>query len=263
MFAWAFSFMNDQQLLRYSRHILLPELGIEAQAHWLSAHVLVVGAGGLGCAAALYLGASGIGHLTVIDHDTVDLTNLQRQVAHTAARVGQLKVQSLTQAIHAINPEVEITALAQRVSAGAELDQYVAKADVVVDCSDNFITRHAINSACVKLQKPLVSGAAVAWDGQLSVHLPTGWPGTSGQDNPCYACLFPPESQVIETPCATMGVLAPLVGTIGSMQAIETLKLLAPTGTSASGRLLMFNAHRLEWTSLNVRRDPHCPTCGS
>ena len=258
-----FSLMNDDQLLRYSRHILLPELGIEAQTRWLAAKVLIIGAGGLGCAAALYLGASGIGSLTLIDHDTVDLTNLQRQIAHTTTRVGQTKVESLSQAIHALNPEIDVTALPERVTAGPELDRYVNAADVVIDCSDNFTTRHAINAACVNLGKPLVSGAAVAWDGQLCVYLPRGWGGAADeQRSPCYACLFPPESQVIETPCSTMGVLAPLVGIIGSMQAAEALKLLAPSGTPAAGRLIMVNAHRMEWTTLRTHRDPTCPVCG-
>lgn len=257
-----FSLMNDDQLLRYSRHILLPELGIEAQTRWLEAKVLIIGAGGLGCAAALYLGASGIGSLTLIDHDIVDLTNLQRQIAHTITRVGQTKVESLSQAIHALNPEIRVTALPERVTAGLELDRHVKAADVVIDCSDNFTTRHAINAACFNLGKPLVSGAAVAWDGQLCVHLPRGWGGAADeQRSPCYACLFPPESQVIETPCSTMGVLAPLVGIIGSMQAAEALKLLAPCGTPAAGKLIMVNAHRMEWTTLRTHRDPTCPVC--
>ncbi len=276
--------MNDDQLLRYSRHILLPELGVEAQTRWLAAHVLVIGAGGLGSAATLYLGASGIGTLTVVDHDTVDLTNLQRQIAHTQDRVGQRKVDSIAQAVQALNPEVTVHAVAERAEAGGRLDDLVAQADVVLDCSDNFTTRQAVNAACVRHRKPLVSGAAVGWDGQLSVHLPrrpapeAAEPQDKGRDegksprpglvepwladSPCYACVFPPGSQVQETPCATMGVLAPLVGIIGSMQAAEALKLLAPTGMPVAGRLLMLSARSMEWTSLRVHRDLACPVCG-
>lgn len=253
--------MNDDQLLRYARHILMPDLGVEAQSRWLASHVLVIGAGGLGSAVALYLGASGIGTLTVVDHDTVDLTNLQRQIAHTEARVGQRKVDSIVQAVRALNPEVTVHPVAERAEAGESLDSWVSQADAVVDCSDNFSTRQAINAACVRHRKPLVSGAAVGWDGQLSVHLPRRaepWLG----DGPCYACVFPPGSEVQETPCATMGVLAPLVGIIGSMQAAETLKLLAATGTPVAGRLLMLSARSMEWSSLRIHRDPDCPVCG-
>ncbi|MES2888549.1 MAG: HesA/MoeB/ThiF family protein [Pseudomonadota bacterium] len=251
--------MNDDQLLRYSRHILLPELGVEAQARWCASHVLVIGAGGLGSAVGLYLGASGVGILTVMDDDSVDLTNLQRQIAHTTARVGEPKVGSLALAVEALNPEVVVQAVAERAQAGAGLDERVAQADVVVDCSDNFGTRQAVNAACVRHRKPLVSGAAVGWDGQLSVHLPRS---AEQPDTPCYACIFPPGTDVPDTPCATLGVLAPLVGIIGSMQAAEVLKLLAPTGTPVSHRLLMLDARRMAWTSLNTQRDPGCTVCG-
>lgn len=256
-----FLFMNDTQLLRYSRHILLPELGIEAQTRWLASHALIIGAGGLGCAAALYLGSAGMGHLTLIDHDTIDLTNLQRQIAHTHARVGELKVHSLRTAIQSINPDIQITPVAQKLLSGPTLDDYVHQADVVLDCSDNFATRQAINSACVKLGKPLVSGAAVAWDGQLFVYMRAPESEGPPHQSPCYACLFPPESKVLETPCSTMGVMAPLVGMIGSMQAIETLKLLSGLGSNTVGRLFMINALRMKWTSIHVQPDPNCPIC--
>jgi molybdopterin/thiamine biosynthesis adenylyltransferase len=255
--------MNDDQLLRYSRHILMPDLGVEAQARWLAAHVLVIGAGGLGSVAALYLGASGIGTLTVMDHDTVDLTNLQRQIAHTTARVGQLKVDSIAEAVRALNPDTQVRGVPERAQAGERLDALVAQADVVVDCSDNFDTRHAINAACVRLGKPLVSGAASGWDGQLSVHLPRTGDEAVDLDTPCYACLFPPGTQVPEAPCATMGVLAPLVGVIGSMQAAETLKLLAAAGEPAAGCLLMLGARSAHWHRLRVHRDVGCLVCGS
>ncbi len=254
--------LNDDQLLRYSRHILLPELGVEAQTRWMSAHVLMIGAGGLGCAVGLYLGAAGIGTLTVIDHDTVDLTNLQRQIAHTTDQVGRPKVHSLAQAIHALNPDVQVRTITHRAQPG-QLDDPVRQADVVIDCSDNFATRQAINAACVRWAKPLVSGAAVGWDGQLSVHLPQTPDAADDLSRPCYACIFPPHSEVPEVACATMGVLAPLVGIIGSMQAAETLKLLTPTGTPVAGRLLMLNARTMEWTSLRIHRDPACSVCAT
>ncbi len=253
--------MDDHQLLRYSRHILLPELGVEAQNRWLSSHVLIIGAGGLGCAAGLYLGAAGVGALTLVDDDCVDLTNLQRQIAHTSNRVGQAKVDSLRQAIQALNPNTHVQALAQRADRD-NLDTLVKKADVVVDCSDNFATRQATNAVCVRRAKPLVSGAATGWDAQLSVHLPKTPGAPDDLTRPCYACIFPPQSEAPDVACATMGVFAPLVGIVGSMQAAETLKLLAPTGTPVVGRLLMLHAQSMVWTSLCVQRDPTCSVCG-
>jgi len=223
--------MDDQQLLRYSRHILLDELGIEGQRRLLAAHALVIGAGGLGSPVALYLGTAGVGRITIVDHDQVDLTNLQRQIAHQLSRIGQPKAESARQSIQAINPDVEVVARVERADA-ALLDTLVAEADVVVDCSDNFSTRQAVNAACVAHRRPLVSGAAVGFDAQLSVY------DTRIADAPCYACVFPPEATVQETACATMGVFAPLVGIIGSMQAAEALKLLADIGSPLAGRLL-------------------------
>ncbi|MDL2337607.1 MAG: HesA/MoeB/ThiF family protein [Pseudomonadota bacterium] len=248
--------MNDDQLLRYSRHILLDEIGIEGQQRLLASHVLVVGAGGLGSPVAMYLGTAGIGTLTLVDGDTVDLTNLQRQIAHTLARVGQPKVQSAAITVNAINPEVRVIALPERADA-ARLDALVAEADLVVDCCDNFTTRHAVNAACVRHAKPLVSGAAIGFDGQISVY------DTRDAANPCYACLFPPESTFEEARCATMGVFAPLVGIIGSMQAAEALKLLAGVGSSLAGRLQMLDARQMEWTEIRMSRNPTCPVCAS
>ena len=248
--------MKDDQLLRYSRHILLEEVGIEGQERLLAAHALVVGAGGLGSPVALYLGTAGVGRITLVDHDTVDLTNLQRQIAHTMARVGLPKAQSAREAIACLNPEVQVTALDARADA-VLLDVLVAQADVVLDCCDNFVTRHAINTACVKHGKPLVSGAATRFDGQIAVFEP-GHPAS-----PCYACVFPPEFEFEEARCATMGVFAPLVGIIGSMQAAEALKLLSGAGPSLAGRMLMLDGRAMEWNEMKVPRNPHCPICAT
>ena len=247
--------MNDDQLLRYSRHILLDELGIEGQQRLMAAHVLIIGAGGLGSPVLMYLGTAGVGRITVVDHDTVDLTNLQRQIAHTTARVGTPKVTSAAQTIAAINPEVEVVALQERADA-KRLDELVANVDLVLDCSDNFATRHAVNAACVKHRKPLVSGAAIGFDGQISVY------DTRDEANPCYACIFPPEATFEEVRCATMGVFAPLVGIIGTVQAAEALKLLAGVGSSLASRLQMLDARAMEWTEIRMARNPACPVCG-
>ena len=246
--------MNDQQLLRYSRHILLDELGIEGQQRLLAAHALVIGAGGLGSPVALYLGSAGVGRITIVDHDTVDLTNLQRQIAHDMSRVGQPKAASAAQSIAEINPEVTVVALQERADA-ARLDALVATADVVIDCTDNFKTRHAVNAACVKHGKPLVSGAAIGFDAQISVY------DTRQAGSPCYACLFPPDAAFEEARCATMGVFAPLVGIVGSVQAAEALKLLAGTGRSLAGRLQMLDARSMEWTEIRTAASPDCPVC--
>ena len=242
--------MNDEQLLRYSRHILLDELGIEGQRRLLAAHALVIGAGGLGSPVALYLGTAGVGRITLVDDDVVDLTNLQRQIAHNQARIGQPKADSAKQSIAAINPDVQVTALRQRADA-ALLDTLVPQADVVLDCSDNFRTRQAVNAACVAHRRPLVSGAAVGFDGQIAVY------DTRIDDAPCYACVFPPEATVEEINCATMGVFAPLVGIIGTMQAAEALKLLAGIGRALVGRLLMLDARAMEWTQIEMQRARH------
>lgn len=248
--------MNDDQLLRYSRHILLEEIGIDGQQRILDGHALVIGAGGLGSPVALYLGSAGVGHITVVDHDTVDVTNLQRQVAHTLARVGLPKVDSIVQAVAAINPEVHVTPVMARADA-ALLDTLVAQADVVLDCCDNFATRHLINAACVKHRKPLVSGAAIRFDGQITVYDPRA------ATSPCYACVFPPDDAFEETRCATMGVFAPLVGIVGAVQAAEALRLLSHAGSSLAGRLLMLDGRHMEWTEMQLPRAPACPVCGS
>ena len=246
--------LSDEQLLRYSRHILLDELGVEGQERLAASHALVIGAGGLGSPVALYLATAGVGTITLVDHDTVDLTNLQRQIAHNMARVGQPKAASAAQSMAAINPEVNVVALQERADA-AKLDRWVASADVVIDCSDNFATRHAVNTACVTHAKPLVSGAAIGFDGQISVY------DSRGADTPCYACLFPPDAAFQEARCATMGVFAPLVGIIGTMQAAEALKLLAGVGTSLAGRLQMLDARSMEWTEIRLARQASCPVC--
>ena len=247
--------MDDDQLLRYSRHILLDEIGVEGQQRLLDAHALVIGAGGLGSPVVLYLGTAGVGRITLVDHDHVDVTNLQRQIAHNLSRVGQPKAESARQTVAAINPEVQLTAVVQRADA-AWLDGAVAAADVVLDCSDNFVTRHAVNAACVRHRKPLVSGAAIGFDGQISVY------DSRVADQPCYACLFPPETTFEEVRCATMGVFAPLVGIIGSMQAAEALKLLTGVGRSLAGRLQMLDARAMEWTEIRMARQTDCPVCG-
>ncbi len=248
--------MTDDELLRYSRHILLDDIGIEGQARLLASHALVIGAGGLGSPVSLYLGTAGVGRLTLVDHDTVDVTNLQRQIAHTLDRVGVSKAESARQAIHAINPAADVRCVLQRADA-AWLDEAVADADVVIDCTDNFQTRHAINAACVKHHKPLVAGAAIGFDGQISVY------DTRDASKPCYACVFPPESTFEEVRCATMGVFAPLVGIIGSMQAAEALKLLTGVGSSLAGRLQMLDARGMHWDDIQLPRQTHCPVCAS
>ena len=247
--------MDDAQLLRYSRHILLDELGVEGQQRLLDSHALILGAGGLGSPVAMYLAASGVGRITLIDDDEVDLTNLQRQIAHTTARVGQPKVTSAREAMLALNPQVQVDTLQSRADEAA-LMQLVANVDVVIDCCDNFATRHAVNRACVAHAVPLVSGAVIRLDGQLTTY------DTRHTSSPCYACLFPPDQAPEEVRCATMGVLAPLVGVIGTLQATEALKLLAGVGRSLAGRLQLLDGRSLEWTEMRLRRQPDCPVCG-
>jgi molybdopterin-synthase adenylyltransferase len=247
--------MEDQDLLRYSRHILLEEFGIDGQGRVSAGHALVIGAGGLGSPVALYLAAAGVGHVTLVDDDEVDLTNLQRQIAHSTARVGQAKVESAATAMRDINPEIRIETHVQRADE-ALLHRLVATADVVIDCSDNFATRQAVNRACVTHARPLVAGAAIRFDGQLSVY------DTRDAASPCYACLFPPDAQFEETRCAVLGVFAPVVGTIGMLEANEALKLLAGIGPSLAGSLLMFDGRRTAFDTLRVARDPGCSVCG-
>jgi molybdopterin/thiamine biosynthesis adenylyltransferase len=246
--------MNDDQLLRYSRHVLLDDIGVEGQVRLLASHALVVGAGGLGSPVALYLGSAGVGRITLVDHDTVDLTNLQRQVVHDLSRVGQPKAESARARIASINPDVQVQALQQRADADL-LERLVPEADVVLDCSDNFATRHAVNAACVRHGRPLVSGAAVGFDGQVSVYDARD-PGA-----PCYGCLFPPGQAFEEVACATMGVFAPLVGIIGTVQAAEALKLLVGVGRPLTGRLLMLDARSMTWDEVQIARQPGCAVC--
>ncbi|MEY3720807.1 MAG: molybdopterin-synthase adenylyltransferase MoeB [Pseudomonadota bacterium] len=247
--------MNDQQLQRYSRHILLDDIGIDGQEKLLAAHALVIGAGGLGSPVALYLASAGIGKITLVDHDEVDLTNLQRQIVHATARVGQPKVESAKLALQEVNPEVTVIALHERADE-ARLQSLVSTATVVLDCTDNFATRHAINHACVAARVPLVSGAAIRMDGQVAVFDPR-----SGE-TACYACLFPPDQQFEEVACSTMGVFAPLVGIIGTMQAAEALKLVGGIGDSLADRLLLLDARSMEWTSIRTKRSVDCAVCG-
>jgi molybdopterin/thiamine biosynthesis adenylyltransferase len=246
--------MEDQDLLRYSRHILLEEFGIDGQGRVSAGHALVIGAGGLGSPVALYLAAAGVGHVTLVDDDEVDLTNLQRQIAHSTARVGQAKVESAAAAMRDINPEIRIETHVQRADE-ALLHRLVATADVVIDCSDNFATRQAVNRACVTHARPLVAGAAIRFDGQLSVY------DTRDAASPCYACLFPPDADFEETRCAVLGVFAPVVGTIGTLQAHEALKLLSGMGSALVGRLLMFDGRATRFDQLQIARSSTCPVC--
>ncbi|MBI1942151.1 MAG: molybdopterin-synthase adenylyltransferase MoeB [Betaproteobacteria bacterium] len=248
--------MNDQQLLRYSRHILLEEIGIEGQERLRGARALLVGAGGLGCPAALYLAASGVGQLTLADPDHVDLTNLQRQVLYRTDSVGAPKVEAARLALAALNPEVEVVCLARRLDE-TSLDPLVKACDVVLDCSDNFATRHALNRACVKRRKPLVSGAAIRFDAQVTVF------DLRRPDAPCYACLYPEDGEIEEVQCAQMGVFAPMTGAVGALQAMEAVKLLAGAGETLNGRLLLIDAKRAEWRTVRVQQDPACTVCAS
>jgi adenylyltransferase/sulfurtransferase len=248
--------MNDQQLLRYSRHILLDEIGIEGQERITQARVLVLGAGGLGSPAALYLAAAGVGTLALADGDTVDLSNLQRQVLHREAGIGRNKAESGRESLLALNPTLSIDGIAEKLS-GTRLQEEVAHATVVVDCCDNFATRHAVNQACVASRTPLVSGAAIRFAGQISVF------DLRQPDSPCYHCLFPDGEDAEELRCATTGIFAPLTGIIGSMQAAETLKLLAGCGTPLSGRLLRLEALTMQWRESRYHRDPACPVCAT
>ena len=248
--------MDDDQLLRYSRHILLPEIGVEGQERLLASHALIVGAGGLGSPASIYLAAAGVGRLTLCDADSVDLTNLQRQIAHRTVAVGRPKVVSARQTLLEINPGIRVDALEERLDQAALLER-VADCDVVLDCSDNFATRHAVNRACVAHRVPLVSGAAIRFDGQVSVF------DLRSPESPCYACLFAEHAQSEEMRCAVMGVFAPATGIIGTVQAAEAIKLLAGAGTTLNGRLLLLDALGMEWRSMRLARDPTCEVCSA
>ncbi len=247
--------LTDDLLLRYSRHILLPEIGVAGQVRICDASVLVIGAGGLGCPVALYLGAAGVGRLVLADGDTVDLTNLQRQIGHDTTAVGENKADSLARSVRAINPEIDVQPLREALANGP-LHEAVAAVDLVVDASDNFATRHAVNRACVQFGKPLVSGAAIGFSGQLAV-FDSGRP-----ESPCYHCLFPDHADEPELRCAEAGVISPLVGVIGAMQALEALKYLAQAGEPLIGRLLLWDGLRADARVMKVPRDPDCPVCG-
>jgi molybdopterin/thiamine biosynthesis adenylyltransferase len=248
--------VDDRQRLRYSRHLLLNEFGEEAQERLLGAHALVVGAGGLGSAALLYLASSGMGRITVCDGDKVDLTNLQRQVVHRQESIGQPKATSAAATLAGINPEIRIEPLVER--AGPErLLALVRSADVVLDCSDNFATRHALNRACVAARKPLVSGAGIRFDGQVAVF------DLRREDAPCYHCLFAEDARAEEERCATLGVFAPLVGIVGTFQALEAIKVVAGIGETLAGRLMLFDALASRWHEVRLSRDPHCAVCGA
>jgi molybdopterin/thiamine biosynthesis adenylyltransferase len=247
--------VDDQQRLRYSRHLLLNEFGEEAQERLLAAHALVIGAGGLGSPALLYLASSGLGRITVCDGDTVDLTNLQRQVVHRQESVGRPKVASAAETLRSLNPEIRVEPLQER--AGPErIAALVRAADVVLDCSDNFATRHAINRACVAARKPLVSGAGIRFDGQVAVF------DLRQAAAPCYNCLFAEDAESEDVRCAVMGVFAPVVGIVGTMQALEAIKLVAGVGETLAGRLLIFDALATRWHEVRLARDPHCRVCG-
>ena len=248
--------MNDDQLLRYSRHILLPELGIEGQERLLASRALLIGAGGLGSPASLYLASAGVGRITICDGDAVDLTNLQRQIVHRTESIGLRKVESARATLRSINPEVEIVAIPERVDE-SRIAELTAEADVVLDGSDNFQTRHAVNRACVRLRKPLVSGAAVRFDGQVAVF------DMRQPEAPCYACLFPESGDQEEVRCAVMGVFAPITGIVGTIQAAEALKLLSGAGEALTGRLLLIDALTMQLRTIKFRKDSACTVCGT
>ncbi len=245
---------NDNELLRYSRQIMLPQVGAEGQERLLNAHVLIIGMGGLGAPAAIYLAAAGIGHLTLVDFDKVDLSNLQRQIVHFSKDIGRPKVESARDTLLALNPEIEITALDRQLSE-TEMAEQIKQADLVLDCSDNFTTRFAVNRTCVDHKTPLVSGAAIRMEGQISVYRP------DLENEPCYRCLYKGGDELDET-CTQTGVLAPLVGIIGSMQALEAMKIIMDIGTSLNGKLMLLDALTMEWRTLKLPKDPECPVCG-
>jgi molybdopterin/thiamine biosynthesis adenylyltransferase len=247
--------MNDNQLLRYSRQIMLPQCDMAGQQKLLAARVLIVGAGGLGSPAAMYLAAGGVGQITIYDDDTVDLSNLQRQIAHHTDDVGADKVISTRNTLRQLNPDVQVTAVKQRLQ-GEQLDEEVKDADVVLDCSDNFATRFAINRACVTHKKPLVSGAAIRFEGQISVF------ATDNNNCPCYNCLYKNEGEEMQN-CATNGVIAPITGIVGSIQALEAMKLIIHTGEALAGRLLLIDGLTMNIKTMRFKKNPGCPTCGN
>ncbi|WP_114639290.1 HesA/MoeB/ThiF family protein [Polynucleobacter necessarius] len=247
--------MNDEQLLRYSRHLLLEDIDVEGQETLLNSHVLVIGAGGLGSSAAPYLAASGVGYITLVDHDDVELTNLQRQIMHTQAQIGSSKVSSGKQFLQRLNPSIKIETIKAKATA-VLLDEMLPGIDIVLDCTDNFSTRHLINASCVKHQVPLVSGTALRFDGQVSVFDPRN------TESPCYACIFSPNEEFEEVSCSTMGVFSPLVGIIGSIQAAQALQVLIGFGDPLVGRMLLWNARKTQVEQIHISRNPDCLVCG-
>ncbi len=247
--------MNDEQLLRYSRHLLLEEIDVAGQEKLLGSHMLIIGAGGLGSAAAPYLAAAGLGKITLVDHDTVELTNLQRQIMHKQNSIGKSKVASGKEFLQGINPNLIIDTLEAKASETL-LDNLLPNIDIVLDCTDNFATRHLINAACLKHQVPLVSGSALKFDGQLSVF------DFRNASSPCYACLFSPEEQPEEISCASMGIFSPLVGIIGAMQAAQALQVLIGFGQPLVGRMVLWNALNTQIDEIRIARNPECLVCG-
>lgn len=246
--------MKDEQLLRFSRQIMLPTMDVAGQQELVDATVLIVGMGGLGCPAAMYLSAAGVGHLIIADDDTVEITNLQRQIAHEQSNLGESKVSSAETTLKGLNPDVRITQINNRLE-GDLLEKVVVSADVVVDASDNFSTRFAVNQSCLKNKKPLVSGAAIRMEGQIAVF------DSGNPESPCYQCLYS-ECGDDDASCSQNGVMAPLVGIIGSVQAMETIKLITGIGNSLVGRLLLLDATAMQWREMKLPRDPSCPACG-
>lgn len=246
--------MDDHQLLRFSRQIMLPQIDIAGQEQLLNSKALIIGLGGLGSPASMYLAAAGVGELVLSDFDAVDLTNLQRQIVHGSDAIGEPKVVSARKTLARLNPEVRVTELPRRLE-GAELERQVESVDVILDCSDNFATRFLVNAACVKIKKPLVSGAVIRFEGQLAVFKP------GFNDSPCYNCLYPDRGELAES-CVQTGVVAPLPGIIGSIQALEAVKALLGIGAPSQGRLLLFDGLSMEWTEMTLRKNPKCPTCG-
>ena len=247
--------MNDEQLLRYSRHLLLEEIDVAGQERLLQSHALVIGAGGLGSAAAPYLAAAGLGHITLIDHDQVELTNLQRQIMHTENNVGKSKVSSGKQFLQNLNSSIQIETIEAKATTSL-LDELLPSVNIVLDCTDNFSTRHLINASCVKHLIPLVSGSALRFDGQISVFDPRN------PTSPCYACIFSPEESFEEVSCASMGIFSPLVGIIGAMQAAQALQVLIGFGEPLVGRMLLWNGRSTQIDEIRISRNLDCPVCG-
>ena len=247
--------MNDKELLRYSRHIMLPQMDVAGQEALLGATVLIIGLGGLGSPAAMYLASSGVGHLVLADDDKVDLTNLQRQIAHTTENIGMSKTRSAAMALEKLNDTIKVTVMDQRLE-GRDLEEAVSAADVILDCTDNFTTRFAINAAAVKHKVPLVSGAAIRLEGQVSVF------DARDSESPCYQCLYQ-EGDDMQLSCSESGVMAPLVGIIGTLQAMEAIKVITGIGQTLTGRLLFLDAQTMQFREMKLKKNPGCPACSA